>query len=196
MLMNDITAILSAIEQGDPQAAEKLWPLVYEELRKLASAQLARENPGQTLQPTALVHETYLRLTADQEQAFANRRHFFAAAAQAMRRLLVENARSRGRLKRGGERRREHADLDTLDAGGPAEEILALHEALEEFANQDPLKAKLVELRFFGGLTLAEAAECLDISLSTADRGWRYARAWLYAAMSGDDPDKTEDQGA
>lgn len=185
--MNDITAILSAIEQGDPQAADKLWPLVYDELRKLASAQLARENPGQTLQPTALVHETYLRLTADQEQAFANRRHFFAAAAQAMRRLLVENARSRGRLKRGGERRREHPDLDTLHAGGPAEEILALHEALESFANHDPLKAKLVELRFFGGLTLAEAAECLDISLSTADRGWRYARAWLYTAMSADE---------
>jgi RNA polymerase sigma factor (TIGR02999 family) len=191
--VNDVTSILRAIEQGDPHAAERLWPLVYEELRKLAAAQMARENPGQTWQPTALVHEAYLRLTADQDQTFANRRHFFAAAAEAMRRLLVESARSKGREKRGGGRRREHANLDTLHAGGPAEEVLALHEALELFAAHDPLKSKLVELRFFGGLTLAQAAECLNISLSTADRGWRYARAWLYAAMDDEAPEDNQD---
>ena len=183
--MNDVTRILIAIEQGDPHAAGQLWPLVYGELRRLAGAQLARETPGQTLDATALVHEAYLRLACD--QAFVNRRHFFAAAAEAMRRILVENARRKGREKHGGGRRRERADLDTLHAGGPAEELLALHEALERVAADDPLKARLVELRFFAGLTLAQAADCLDISLSSADRAWRYARAWLYAAMSSDD---------
>jgi RNA polymerase sigma factor (TIGR02999 family) len=189
--MNEVTRILSAIEQGDPDAARQLWPLVYEELRRLAGAQMARENPGQTLDPTGLVHEAYLHLAGDQAQAFANRRHFFAAAAEAMRRILVDSARRKGAEKRGGGRRREHPDLDAFDAGAPAEELLSLHEALEQLAAHDPAKAKLVELRFFGGLTLAEAAECLNISLSTADRGWRYARAWLYAAMSSDDPKKT-----
>jgi len=188
-LMNDVTRILSAIEQGDSQAAEQLWPLVYDELRKLAGVQTAREVPGQTLSATALVHEAYLRLAGGRDQAFANRQHFFAAAAEAMRRILVETARRKGREKYGGGRRREDADLDTLHAGAPAEELLALHEALEKFAAHDLLKAKLVELRFFGGLTLAQAADCLNISLSTADRAWRYARAWLYNAMSGDDPE-------
>jgi RNA polymerase sigma factor (TIGR02999 family) len=188
--VNEITRILNAIEQGDPQAAGQLWPLVYDELRQLAAAHLAREKPGHTLNATALVHEAYFRLTADQDQTFANRRHFFAAAARAMRRILVESARAKGREKRGGGRRREHTDLDTLSAGGPAEEILALHEALERFAAHDPLKAQLVELRFFAGLTLEQASECLNISLSTADRGWRYARAWLYAAMAEDDPEE------
>jgi RNA polymerase sigma factor (TIGR02999 family) len=189
--VNDVTHFLSAIEQGDPLAAEQLWQLVYDELRRLAGAQMAREMPGQTLDATALVHEAYLRLARDQDQSFANRRHFFAAAAEAMRRILVETARRKGRQKHGGRQRREHADLDTLDAGAPAEEILALHGALEQFAAHDPLKAKLVELRFFGGLTLAQAAECLNISPSSADRSWRYARAWLYNAMSGDDPEKS-----
>jgi RNA polymerase sigma factor (TIGR02999 family) len=188
--MNEITRILSAIEQGDPQAAGQLWPLVYDELRRLAGAQMARQAPGQTLDATALVHEAYLRLTDGLDQVFANRRHFFAAAAEAMRHILVDAARRKGREKRGGGRRREYADLDTLEAGGPPEELLALHEALERLAAHDPVKAKLVELRFFGGLTLAEAAECLDISLSTADRGWRYARAWLYDAMSAEEPEK------
>jgi RNA polymerase sigma factor (TIGR02999 family) len=190
-VVNDITRILSAIEQGDPSASEQLWPLVYDELRRLAGAQMARELPGQTLDATALVHEAYLRLAGDPEQAFANRRHFFAAAAEAMRRILVEAARRKGREKHGGGRRREHADLNTLHAGSPADELLALHEALERFAALDPVKAKLVELRFFAGLTLEEAAGCLNISLSTADRAWRYARAWLYDAMSGDKPEKT-----
>jgi RNA polymerase sigma factor (TIGR02999 family) len=185
--MSDVTHILSAIEQGDPSAASQLWQLVYDELRRLAGAQMAREQPGHSLDATALVHEAYLRLTGDQDQTFANRRHFFAAAAEAMRRILVETARRKGRVKHGGGQRREPADLDALDAGAPAEELLSLHEALEQFAAHDPLKARLVELRFFGGLTLAQAAECLNISLSTADRSWRYARAWLYNAMSADD---------
>jgi RNA polymerase sigma factor (TIGR02999 family) len=191
--MNDVTHLLRAIEQGDTDAAGQLWPLVYGELYRLATAQMAREGPGQTLVPTALVHEAYLRLAADEDQAFANRRHFFAAAAEAMRRILVDCARRKGRKKRGGGRRREHADLDALQAGGPAEELLAVHEALEQFAAHDPLRARLVALHFFGGLTLAEAAECLNISLSTAARGWRYARAWLYTAMVGDDPAEKKD---
>ena len=190
--MDDVTHFLSAIEQGDPLAAEQLWQLVYDELRRLAGAQMAREMPGQTLDATALVHEAYLRLARGQDQSFANRRHFFAAAAEAMRRILVETARRKGREKHGGGLRRQQADLDALDAGAPAEELLTLHEALEQFAAHDPLKAKLVELRFFGGLTLAQAAECLNISPATADRAWRYARAWLYNAMSGDDPEKSD----
>jgi RNA polymerase sigma factor (TIGR02999 family) len=189
--VDDVTHILNAVEQGDPRAAEQLWHLVYDELRKLAGAQMAREFPGQTLDATALVHEAYLRLAGDPAQTFANRRHFFAAAAEAMRRILVETARRKGREKHGGGLRREHADLDSLNAGAPAEEILSLHEALEQFAAHDPVKARLVELRFFAGLTLAQAAECLNISPSTADRAWRYARAWLYNAMSADGPEKS-----
>lgn len=192
--MSDVTHWLNAIDQGDPQAASQLLPLVYDELRKLAAQKLAHEKPGQTLDATALVHEAYLRLVgigkddaaSAGQPGWANRRHFFAAAAEAMRRILVENARRKGRVKHGGQRRRQEADLDAVSAGGPDEELLALHEALEQFAVHDPVKAKLVELRFFAGLTLEQAAECLDISLSTADRGWRYARAWLYAAMGGD----------
>jgi RNA polymerase sigma factor (TIGR02999 family) len=188
--MNDVTRVLSAIEQGDPQAAELLFPLVYDELRKLAARKLAQEKPGQTLQATALVHEAYLRLVdTEAVQRWDSRRHFFAAAAEAMRRILVENARRKGRVKHGGGRRREEADLDDLGADGSPEELLALHDALEQFALQDPQKAKLVELRFFGGLTLEQAAECLGFSLSTADRAWRYARAWLYAAMADQGPE-------
>jgi RNA polymerase sigma factor (TIGR02999 family) len=184
--MSDVTRILSAIEQGDPQAVDQLLPMVYDELRRLASRKLQQEKPGQTLQTTALVHEAYLRLgriaaeEADAKPHWANRRHFFAAAAEAMR-ILVENVRRKVRAKHGGGRRREHPDLDALCAAGPAEELLALHEALEQFAVHDPQKAKLVELRFFAGLTLEQAARYLDISLSTADRGWRYA------AMAGGD---------
>src|SRR5262249_55192732 len=144
-----------------------------------------------TLQPTALVHEAYLRLVGGpQPHDWSNCRHFFAAAAEAMRRILIENARRKGRDKHGGDRRREYPDLDALHAGGPEDELLALHDALERFAARDPLRARLVELRFFGGLTLEQAAECLDVSLSTANRDWRYARAWLYDAMAGDDAEK------
>jgi RNA polymerase sigma factor (TIGR02999 family) len=183
------------MESGEPRAAIQLLPLVYDDLRKLAAQKLAREKPGQTLDPTALVHEAFLRLVdggkdgapRESDPIWANRRHFFAAAAEAMRRILVEKARRKGCEKHGGGRRREHADLDALCGSDCSEDILALHRALEQFALRDPVKAKLVELRFFGGLTLEEAAACLDISLSTADRGWRYARAWLYTAMAGAD---------
>jgi RNA polymerase sigma factor (TIGR02999 family) len=188
--MDDVTHLLTAIERGDPDAAGRLWPLVYDELRRLAGAQMAREKAGHTLDTTALVHEAYVRLAAGADQGYASRRHFFATAAQAMRRILVENARAKGRAKRGGGRRREHPDLDALDATAPAENLLALHDALEKFATHDPVKARLVELRFFAGLTLEQAAGCLDMSPSTADRAWRYARAWLYAAMAGDESGK------
>jgi RNA polymerase sigma factor (TIGR02999 family) len=183
--VSEVTRILSAIDQGDAGAAKELLPLVYDQLRRLAAAQLANERPGQTLQPTALVHEAYLKLVGrDTPQSWNGRSHFFGAAAESMRRILVENARRKGRLKRGGGRRREFPDLESIDATAQDDEILALHESLEALAAHDPIKAKLVELRFFGGLTLEQAAECLNISLSTADRGWRYARAWLYANMA------------
>jgi RNA polymerase sigma factor (TIGR02999 family) len=185
--MAEVTDLLSAIERGDPDAAGRLWPLVYDELRRLAEAQMAREKAGHTLDATALVHEAYVRLAADADQGFDNRRHFFAAAAEAMRRILVEAARRKGREKHGGGRRREHPDLDALHAGDPDQDLLALHEALECLAAHDPVKAKLVELKFFAGLTLDQAAACLDISPSTADRAWAYARAWLYDAMAGDE---------
>jgi RNA polymerase sigma factor (TIGR02999 family) len=191
--MNEVTRILSTMQRDDTQAAEQLLPLVYDELRRLAAHRLAHEKPGLTLQATALVHEAYLRLVDTNSSGhWDSRGHFFTAAAEAMRRILVENARRRGREKHGGGRRREYAELDDLGSGGSPQEFLALHEALEEFAHYDPVKAKLVELRFFGGLTLEEAAECLGVSLSTADRAWRYARAWLYDAMAGDDPQKKE----
>jgi len=193
--MSDVTRILSAMQQGDPQAADQLLPLVYEELRRLAARQFAHEQAGQTLQPTALVHEAYLRLVnpgreARAEPTWDHKGHFFAAAAEAMRRILVERARRRGRVKHGAGRRREFPDLDALQAGGPVQDLLALHEALDRFAARDPLKAKLVELRFFAGLTLEQAAKCLGVSLSVAERGWHYARAWLYAAMAGDQSEK------
>jgi RNA polymerase sigma factor (TIGR02999 family) len=182
--MSQVARILSAIEQGDPQASEQLLPLVYEELRRLAAQQLAREKPGQTLQATALVHEAYLRLVDGEEvQKWDSRGHFFAAAATAMRRILVERARYREGVKHGGALERRHVDLDTLPGESPDADILALHEALQALADHDATKAKLVELRFFAGLTLVEAAAALGISASTADRSWKYARAWLYTEM-------------
>jgi RNA polymerase sigma factor (TIGR02999 family) len=187
--MADVTQLLNAIERGDPAAAEQLWPLVYDELRRLAGAHMAGERAGHTLDATALVHEAYLRLTGEAEEGFANRRHFFAAAARAMRHILVEHARGKGRRKRDAGRR-EHADLEAIAADGPAEDLLHLHDALEQFAAHDALKARLVELRFFAGLTLDQAAECLDISRSTADRSWRYARAWLYDAIAGNESEE------
>src|SRR5215471_4400164 len=189
--MSDVTRILSTIEQGDPSAVAQLLPLVYDELRQLAAQKIAHEKPGQTLDATALVHEAYLRLVdVERAQHWDSRRHFFAAAAEAMRRILIDQARRKGRRRHGGGRQRQALDLDALVSAEPADELLALHDALEQLTRHDPLKARLVELRFFAGLTLAEAAECLGISLSTADRAWRYARAWLYNAMSGDDPEK------
>ena len=185
--MSEVTRILSAIEQGDPSAAEQLLPLVYDELRGLAAKKLAQEKPGQTLQPTALVHEAYLRLVdVTQAQHFNSKGHFFAAAAEAMRRILVEESRKRGRLKRGGGRQR--LDLDALRLSVPeaADELLALDEALAELALKHPEKAELVKLRFFAGLTIAEAAQALGGSTSTAERHWTYARAWLYRRIVGD----------
>lgn len=187
--MADVTRLLDAVAAGEDGAGERLWAAVYAELRTLAAAQVTRERPGHTLDPTALVHEAFLRLAVDEGHTFANRRHFFGAAATAMRRILVEAARARGREKRGGGLRREHPDLDALAAGGTDDDLLALHDALDRFAAVDPERARLVELRFFAGLTLPQAAECLGVSPSTADRGWRYARAWLYAAMAdGENP--------
>ena len=185
--MSEVTRILSAIEQGDRGAAEQLLPLVYDELRKLAGQRLAQEKPGQTLQATALVHEAYLRLVdGDKAQPWSGRGHFFAAAAEAMRRILVEQARKRARLKRGGDRKR--LDLDALQLSVPeaADELLALDEALTEFADKHPDKAALVKLRYFAGLTVDEAAHSLGISASTADRHWTFARAWLYRRIAGD----------
>jgi len=185
MPMTDVTRILSAIEAGDPHAAADLLPLVYDELRQLAAARMAAEAPGHTLDATALVHEAYLRLVGHLK--FNDRRHFLAAAAVSMKRILVENARRKQRLKHGGGRQREAVDLDALTEGIPSDELIALHDALERFAIHDPAKAQLVELRFFGGMSLPEIAEHLGISLSTAERGWRYARAWLYTAMAEDE---------
>jgi RNA polymerase sigma factor (TIGR02999 family) len=188
--MSATTHLLNAIEAGDPHAAAQLLPLVYDELRWLAAQKLAQEKPGQTLQPTALVHEAYLRLVGDgRGQHWDHRGHFYAAAAEAMRRILVENARRKGRVKHGGRVARQAVDLDRL-AAAPDQDLLDLHDALDRLAAHDPVKAKLVELRFFTGLTLPEAAACLGISPSTADRAWRYARAWLYAAMT--DAKKTD----
>jgi RNA polymerase sigma factor (TIGR02999 family) len=178
--MSQVTRILSSIEQGNPQAAEQLLPLVYDELRRLAAEKLAQEKPGQTLQATALVHEAYLRLVdVEQAQQWNSRAHFFAAAAEAMRRILVESARRKGRLKRGGALRRCSIDVHEPVVEGPNIDVLALDEALAQLGVEHPEKAELVKLRYFGGLTLAEAAACLRMSTATADRHWRYARAWL-----------------
>ena len=184
--MNDVTRILSAIEQGDPQAAEELLPLVYDELRRLAKQRLAQEKPGQTLQATALVHEAYLRLVGGEEaQRWDSRGHFFAAAAEAMRRILVENARRKRAEKHGG--RLERQDLDAVDIAAPApsEDLLALDEALTKLEAEDPVKAQLVKLRYFAGLTEEEAASVLGISRATAQRHWRYAKAWLLSELRG-----------
>jgi RNA polymerase sigma factor (TIGR02999 family) len=183
--MSDVTRILAAIEQGDPHAAEQLLPLVYAELRKLAAQRMAQESPGQTLQPTALVHEAYLRLVASgdasapRERHWNSRGHFFAAAAEAMRRILVENARRKASLKRGGGREREELSESRLTAPEVADDLVALDEALTQLAQTDALAAELVKLRYFAGLTSAEAANALGISPRTADRTWVYARAWL-----------------
>jgi RNA polymerase sigma factor (TIGR02999 family) len=182
--VNEITRILSAVEQGDPQAASQLLPLVYKELRKLAAQKLAHEQPGQTLQATALVHEAYLRLVGAQpDQHWDGRRHFFAAAAEAMRRILINRARDQGRQKRGGGWRRlrlEHIDISLAE---PPDELLDLNDALDKLAQEDPACAELVKLRFFAGLTLDEAAETLGVVRRTADRYWAFARSWLYAAL-------------
>jgi RNA polymerase sigma factor (TIGR02999 family) len=177
-------------EQGDPHAADKLFPMVYDELRRLAAQKLAREQPGQTLDATALVHEAYLRLVrSDDGQGYDSRRHFFAVAAAAMRRILIERARQKRRLIHGGGRRREELHPDLAAAPEADEDLLALDAALVKFAQRDPLKARLVELRYFAGLTGDQAAEILGISPSTADRHWVFARAWLRREVQGGEAD-------
>lgn len=187
--MSDVTRILQQIETGDPSASSELLPLVYDELRRLAAARLAAEKPGQTLQPTALVHEAYVRLIDQQDEPRWNHRgHFFSAAAEAMRRILVENARRKKRIKRGGDEW-TRADLDPQEIVQPdrREDLLALDEALDRLATYHPRKAELIKLRYFGGLTMPQSAKALGISLSTAEREWRYARVWLLRELSGGD---------
>jgi RNA polymerase sigma factor (TIGR02999 family) len=187
--MSEVTRILSAIDEGDPHAAAQLLPLVYDELRKLAAQKLARENPGQTLDATALVHEAYLRLVGTDEEAhWDNRRHFFAAAAEAMRRILVDNARRKQTHKHGGSRQRRDLGADDLVAPEPNLDLLALDAALHRLAEHDPLKAKLVELRYFAGLTGEQAAAALGLSASSGDRQWVYARAWLRRELGYGEP--------
>jgi RNA polymerase sigma factor (TIGR02999 family) len=187
--MSEVTQILDAIAGGQPQAAAQLLPLVYAELRRLAAIRLAQEPPGHTLQPTALVHEAYLRLVSDaDERRWNSRGHFFGAAAEAMRRILVESARRKGRVKHGGELERVDLDGQDVPVRPPPEEILALDEALTRLAAEDAYSARVVDLHFFAGLSIEEAAEALGISRATAYRQWTYARAWLRVAIGGDAP--------
>jgi RNA polymerase sigma factor (TIGR02999 family) len=186
--MSDATRILAAIERGDPRAAEQLLPLVYDELRALAESRLAREQPGQTLQATALVHEAYLRLVGEGDPGWDGRGHFFAAAAEAMRRILINRARDRGRLKRGGGLAREDVDPARLALDAPGDDLLALDEALERLEGLAPECAALVKLRFFAGLTQGEAAHALGLARRTADRHWAYAKAWLYHELRQGEP--------
>lgn len=184
--MNDVTRILSAIEQGDPKASEELLPLVYRELRRLAQQRLGREEPGQTLQATALVHEAYLRLVdGDGLQRWNSRGHFFAAAAEAMRRILVENARRKRAEKHGGQFERRDLDEVEIAAPAPSDDLLALDEALAKLEAEDPIKAQLVKLRYFAGLSEEEAAVVLGISRATVQRHWRYAKVWLLGEVQG-----------
>jgi len=184
--MSDVTRILNAIEGGDPKAVDQLLPLVYEELRRLAARRMAREKPGQTLQATALVHEAYIRLVGSEAQNWTGRTQFFTAAAEAMRRILIENTRRKQSLKRGGARKRADLDEAVLAVEGPSEDILALDEALTRLARDEPVTAELVKLRYFVGLTLEQAAELLGITRRTATRHWTFAQAWLYKQIATD----------
>ena len=178
--MTDVTRILNAIEQGDARATEKLLPLVYEELRLLAAQKMAQEKPGQTLQATALVHEVYLRLVEAKEQSWNSRGHFFKAAAEAMRRILIENARHKGSAKHGGKRRRVKLDVADLAIEGFSDDIISLDEALTKLTDHKPLVAEVVRLRYFAGLTVTQVSEILGISPRTVDSYWAYAKAWLF----------------
>lgn len=185
--MSDVTRVLSALHQGDPQAANQLLPLVYDELRKLAAHRLAQENPGQTLQATALVHEAYVRLVDDNASAgWDSRGHFFAAAAEAMRRILVEQARRKQAIKRGGDAKRVELDELAIASEARAEDLLALDEALSELERHDPQAAKLVKLRYFAGLSHQDSADTLGITRRAADRLWTVARAWLFRQVVGE----------
>jgi len=179
--VSDLTLILQQMERGDPQAADRLLPLVYDELRRIAAAKMARESAGQTLQPTALVHEAWLRLGGDEQPTWQNRAHFFGAAVEAMRRILIDRARHRRALRHGGGLQR--VDINDLELAASPEDddqLLAVHEALDKLAAQDPPKAELVKLRYFAGMTIEEAALALGISAPTAKRWWTFARTWLY----------------
>ena len=183
--MSDVTHFMNAMDRSDPQSAEQLLALVYEELRKLAAHRMASESPDHTLQATALVHEAYLRLNASAEgRRWNDRGHFFAAAAEAMRRILVDRARQKKSQRRGGNLKRQDLDLGRISLPEPVDDVLAIHEALARFEQIDKLKADLVKLRYFAGLTVAEAADALGISPATADRAWAYARAWLHAELN------------
>lgn len=178
--MNDVTRILDAVHRGEAAATDKLLPLVYDELRKIAAYKMANEAAGHTLQPTALVHEAWLRLAGANEQAWQNRAHFFGAAAEAMRRILVEHARKKQALKRGAGAERQELDEASLVITAPPDELLAVHEALDTLASEDPAAAELVKLRYFVGMTMEEAASALDLAPRTAERTWAYARVWLH----------------
>ena len=181
--MNEVTRIINAIEHGDSGAAEELLPLIYNELRRLAAYKLSNEKPGQTLQATALVHEAYLRLVRSTDQSFSSRTYFFGAAAEAMRRILIENARRKQYVRHGGRRQRVGIPEDGLAIESPSEDLLALDEALAELEASDKTKAELVKLRYFAGLTLEQSAQALNISTATAQRYWVYAKAWLFRRM-------------
>jgi RNA polymerase sigma factor (TIGR02999 family) len=189
--MTEVTRILSAIEFGDPSAAEQLLPLVYDELRRLAAQKLAQEKPGQTLQPTALVHEAYVRLVGSgetpvgEEHRWDSRGHFFAAAAEAMRRILIDRARKKCSTKRGGGRKRLNLDALDLATQAAPDQLLAINDALAKLAREDPAAARLVELRYFAGLPMEEAGKALGVSTATAYRHWKYARAWLHSELLG-----------
>ena len=183
--MSDITRILESIEHGDPKAADELLPLVYGELRKLAASRMANEAPNQTLQPTALVHEAWLRLVGNDNPQFANRAHFFSAAAEAMRRILIDKARRKKAVRHGGDQQR--VDIEGVEVAAPNgdDELLAVNEALDKLATQNKVEAELVKLRYFVGMTIDEAAEVLGISARTADNYWSHARAWLFREIKG-----------
>jgi RNA polymerase sigma factor (TIGR02999 family) len=178
--VGEVTLLLRKIEQGDAMAAEQILPLVYDELRRLAAVKMAREARGQTLQPTALVHEAWLRLGGEAQPSWQNRRHFFGAAAEAMRRILIERARRRAAARHGAGQERVDADRVELAVETPSEELLAVNDALEKFAAIDARRAELVKLRYFAGFSIEDAAQTMDISLTTANRWWAFARAWLF----------------
>jgi RNA polymerase sigma factor (TIGR02999 family) len=186
--VNDVTKILQAIQRGEANAAEDLLPLVYEELRRVAANRMAHEAPGQTLQPTALVHEAWVRLVGHEDPQWQNRAHFFGAAAEAMRRILIDNARRKRAIRHGGGQQRVNLDDVEIAAAAEDDELIAVHEALDKLAAHDPKKAELVKLRYFAGMTIEEAAKVLGVSEPTAKRYWTYARAWLFREISSSQP--------
>ena len=190
--MSEVTRILTAIEQGDSRAVDQLLPLVYEELRRLAAQKMSHERPGQTLEATALVHEAYIRLVGAEAQNWSGRTHFFAAAAEAMRRILIENARRKQRYKHGADQHRVDLDGSEIAIEGPSTDLIAIDEALSKLAKEDHVVADLVKMRYFAGLTIEQAASILGVSRRTADRYWAYARAWLYQEITKAEKQRSE----